>query len=89
MQPCQLKELHAQLPLTDSHIEGSKPINCILGSSKISDHIIQAGYTALWRVLESNHRGLFIIINADAFMAQNNKTSRGQWQGYSSQPTGK
>jgi hypothetical protein len=44
MQNCQLKDLHAQLPLTETHIEGSKPIDCILGSAKISSHVIQAGY---------------------------------------------
>jgi hypothetical protein len=46
MQACQLKDLHADLPCTETHIEGSKPIDCILGSAKISGHVIRAGYTA-------------------------------------------
>jgi hypothetical protein len=73
LQACQLKDLHAHLPLTATHADGSTPIDCILGSSKISDHVIRAGYTEFYEVLESDHRGLFIDIDAEAFYGSKNQ----------------
>jgi hypothetical protein len=39
-------------------------LHLTVGSSKISDHIIRAGYTEFYEVLESDHHGLFIDAEA-------------------------
>lgn len=75
MEACQLRDLHGHLESTATHTSGSQPIDCIVGSTLISDHVIRAGYTAFYEVLSSDHRGLFIDIDAAGFYGAKNPDS--------------
>jgi hypothetical protein len=48
MEACQLCNLHGHLEPTATHVSGSQPINCIVGSALIRDHVIREGYTAFY-----------------------------------------
>jgi hypothetical protein len=72
MEACQLRDFHLHLPKTATQASGSQPIDCIIGSTIISEHVIRAGYTAFYEVLSSDHRGLFVDIDAAKFFGTKN-----------------
>ena len=72
MRECQLYDLHGHLPKTATHISGSTPIDCMIGSAIIKTYVKRAGYTAFHECMISDHRGLFIDIDAAGFYGTKN-----------------
>jgi len=67
IQACQLRDLHFHHPHTATHVNGSDPIDCMLGSAKLTDFVQGSGYNAFYETHYTDHRALYVDIDIMGF----------------------